>query len=261
MRALFTAATGMNAQQARMDSIANNLANVNTTGFKRSHAEFQDLFYETLAAAGAPTGDGTALPTGVQIGHGVKLASIVRNFAQGERVRTDRPLDLAIEGDGFLQVQKPGGETLYTVAGALQLDRDGNIVTPEGYPLLPAVTSPPDAQDLTSARDGTVSVTLPGASTSTTLGQLQLARFMNPSGLKALGSNLYAPTEASGDPETGIPDQDGFGGIAQGFLESSNVNIAEELVKMILAQRGFEMNSRVIKAGDEMMQTVGALSR
>jgi len=261
MRALFTAATGMNAQQARMDAIANNLANVNTTGFKRSHAEFQDLFYETLAAPGAPTGDGSTLPGGVQIGHGVKLASVVRDFASGERVRTDRPLDLAIEGEGFLQVQKPGGETLYTVAGVLQLDRDGNIVTQEGYPLLPAITIPPDAQDLTIARDGTLSVTLPGASTATALGQIQLARFVNPSGLRALGSNLYAPTEASGDPETGNPDADGFGSIAQGFLEASNVNIAEELVKMILAQRGFEMNSRVIKAGDEMMQTVGAMSR
>ncbi|MCA9512026.1 MAG: flagellar basal-body rod protein FlgG [Myxococcota bacterium] len=261
MRALFTAATGMNAQQARMDAIANNLANVNTTGFKRANAEFQDLFYETLAAPGAPTGDGSALPGGVQIGHGVKLASVVRDFAHGERVRTDRPLDLAIEGDGFLQVQKPGGETLYTVAGALQLDRDGNIVTQEGYPILPSITVPPDAQDLTIARDGTVSVTQPGAATATAIGQIQLARFVNPSGLRALGSNLYAPTEASGDPETGTPDADGFGSIAQGFLEASNVNVAEELVKMILAQRGFEMNSRVIQAGDEMMQTVGAMSR
>jgi len=261
MRALFTAATGMTAQQTRMDSIANNLANVNTTGFKRAHAEFQDLFYETLRAPGAPSADGTALPSGVQIGHGVQLASVVRTFAQGERTRTDRPLDLAIDGPGFLQVQKPGGETLYTVAGALQLDADGNIVTPEGYPIVPAITVPSDAQDMTILRDGTVSVLQPGSTAPTQIGQIQLARFVNPSGLRAMGNNLYAPSGASGDPETGNPDQNGFGALSQGFLESSNVNVAEELVRLIMAQRGFEMNSRVITAGDEMMQTVGALAR
>lgn len=261
MRALYTAATGMTAQQARTDAIANNIANVNTTGFKRSRVEFQDLFYETIAAPGAQSTGETTLPTGVQIGHGVRLASAGRVFTDGDRTRTDRDLDISIEGEGFLQIEKPGGETLYTRSGNLQLDRDGNVVTPEGFLMLPAVTVPIDALQVTIGRDGTITAQQAGSTTPVNLGQIQLARFANPAGLRALGSNLFAVTEASGDAETGTPDLDGFGAINQGFLENSNVNIAEELVQLILAQRAFEMNSRVIQAGDEMMQVMGSVAR
>ena len=261
MRALYTAATGMNAQQHRMDSIANNIANVNTTGFKKSRVEFQDLFYQTLRAPGAQSVQDTTLPTGAQIGHGVRLGAVGRVFTDGDRVRTDRGLDVAIEGDGFFQVEKPGGETVYTRSGNLQLDRDGNVVTPEGYAVLPAIQVPIDTVDVTILRDGSVSAVQVGSPTPVNLGQMELARFANPAGLRGLGGNLFAVTEASGDAETGTPDQDGFGGLNQGFLESSNVNIAEELVQLILAQRGFEMNSRVIQAGDEMMRAIGSLAR
>ncbi len=261
MRALFTAATGMNAQQVRIDAISNNLANVNTTGFKSARAEFQDLFYETLRAPGAQQSDGSSLPTGVQVGHGVQFVSTDRVFHQGELVNTGQSLDMAIEGDGFYQVQRPTGETAYTRDGSFKLDRDGNLVTSQGLALIPAVTVPVDAQDLTILADGTVTARLAGNTDSTELGQIDLARFSNPAGLRGLGGNLFAPTDASGDPEIGTPDQDGFGSLSQGFLESSNVNIAEELVQMILAQRAFELNSRVIQAGDEMMQTVATVSR
>jgi flagellar basal-body rod protein FlgG len=261
MRALFTAATGMNAQQARTDVIAHNIANVNTTGFKRSRAEFEDLFYETLRAPGAESNAGSVLPTGVQIGHGVKLAAVSRIFTEGDRLRTDRDLDLAIQGDGFFQIQKPGGETLYTRSGTFQLDRDGNVVTAEGYQLLPNLQVPIDTVQLTVLPDGTVSALQNTGTAPVNLGQIELARFANPSGLAALGSNLFQVSAASGDPQVGTPDLDGFGALTQGFLENSNVNIAEELVQLILAQRGFEMNSRVIQAGDEMLQAIGVLAR
>ncbi len=255
MKALFTAATGMEAQQYRLDTVANNLANVGTTGFKRSRADFHDLFYETLQAPGAATAEGQSLPTGAQIGHGVRLAAISRVFSNGERVTTERDLDLSIDGDGFFQITRPDGDTVYTRDGAFQLDRDGNLVNALGYLLEPNIQIPAEAVQVTVLRDGTVSVTEAGQTQPTNAGQLDLARFSNPAGLRALGGNLFAPTEASGDPETGTPDQTGFGSIAQGFLESSNVNMAEELVHMILAQRAFEVNSRVLQAGDEMMRT------
>jgi flagellar basal-body rod protein FlgG len=261
MRALFTAATGMEAQQLRIDAIANNLANVNTTGFKKWRPEFQDMFYEVLQAAGATGADGSTLPTGVQIGHGVRNASVTRIFSQGDRVSTQQPLDLAIDGDGFFQVQKTGGETLYTRDGAFKRDRDGNMVNSAGQLLIPNVQIPEDALDITILPDGTISVQLAGQIAPSEVGQLELARFANPSGMRALGGNLFAPTEASGDPETGTPDQAGFGGVTQGFLEMSNVNVAEELVQMILAQRAFEVNSRVIQAGDEMLRNAASVSR
>jgi len=260
MRALFTAATGMEAQQLRIDSIANNLANVNTTGFKRQRAEFQDLFYETLRAAGARSGDGSQLPTGVQLGHGVKTASISRIFTQGDRINTGGALDMAIDGDGFFQVQKPGGETLYTRDGTFKLDGDGNLVTAAGDPVIPNINVPIDSESLTVRPDGTVTVVQPGSTAVTELGQIELARFANPSGLRAAGGNLFAATEASGDPELGVAGEEGYGEISQGFLEGSNVNVAEELVQMILAQRAFETNSRVIRAGDEMLRNAAQLS-
>lgn len=261
MRALFTAATGMTAQQTRLDAISNNLANVSTTGFKRSRAEFQDLFYETLKAPGATSASGTTLPSGIQIGSGVRLATIGRQFKQGDAQRTDGELDLMIQGDGFFQIEKPDGETLYTRDGSFQRDRDGNVVTSDGFRLVPNIQISPDAIQVTVLRDGTVSVLEAGNPTPVDAGQIELARFSNPGGLFALGSNFFQPTDSSGDAQTGVPDEDGYGSLAQGFLESSNVNVAEELVNMILAQRAFELNSRVIQAGDEMLQVVGSLYR
>jgi flagellar basal-body rod protein FlgG len=259
MRALFTAATGMEAQQTRIDTIANNLANVNTTGFKKVRPEFEDLFYETLAAPGSQDASGAALPSGVQIGHGVKLAATTRVVSQGERVQTGRDLDLAIEGEGYFQVQNTNGETLYTRDGSFQRDRDGNLTTRTGLLVSPNVQIPPDVRDVTIRADGTVSGVPAGQTQPTVLGQLEVARFANPAGLKALGGNLLAPSDASGDPEVGTPGQNGFGAISQGFIESSNVNMAEELVRMILAQRAFEVNSRVIQASDEMLQRAANL--
>jgi len=261
MRALFTAATGMEAQQVRIDTVANNLANVTTSGFKKARPEFQDLFYEVLRAPGATSADGSSLPTGAQVGHGVKLGAIAKIHGQGQLLSTGRDLDVAVDGDGFFQIQRPGGETLYTRDGTFQLDRDGNVVSNQGFPLLPNVQVPIDTLSVTIFADGTVSALIAGDTEPTELGRLELARFANPSGLLSLGNNLAVPTEASGDPETGLPGESGFGELAQGFLESSNVNIAEELVQMILAQRAFEVNSRVIQAGDEMLQTATALAR
>ncbi len=261
MRALFTAATGMTAQQLRLDAISNNLANVNTMGFKRSRAEFQDLFYETLRAPGATSSTGATLPTGVQVGSGVRLAAMSRVHTQGDRVATQGEFDLAIEGEGFFQIEKPGGETLYTRDGTFKRDNEGNVVTTEGFRLLPNIQVSPDAIQVTVLRDGTVSVLEGGSPVPIDAGQIETAQFANPAGLRGVGGNLFAVTEASGDPQLGFPDEDGLGSIAQGFLESSNVNVAEELVSMILAQRSFELNSRVIQAGDEMLQTIGALSR
>ena len=259
MRALFTAATGMDAQQTRIDTIANNLANVNTTGYKKSRPDFEDLFYETLRAPGAADASGAALPAGAQIGHGVKLGSVTRVFTQGERVQTGRDLDLAIDGDGFFQVQLPTGETVYSRDGALQRDRDGNLTTRSGALITPNVQIPIDIREVTVLPDGTVSGVAAGSTAPTVLGRIEIARFANPSGLRALGENQFAPTEASGDPEVGAPAQAGFGAISQGYLESSNVNMAEELVRMILAQRSFEVNSRVIQASDEMLQKAANL--
>ena len=261
MRALFTAATGMEAQQLRIDAVANNLANVTTTGFKRSRADFQDLFYDTLQAPGAASANGATLPAGVQVGHGTRLAAMSRVYTQGDRTNTGRNLDLAIDGEGFFQLQRPGGETVYTRDGSFQLDRDGTIVNAQGFALIPTLSVPTDATQITILADGTVSV-LTGQSTQPTdVGQIELARFVNPAGLRATGGNIVVPTEASGDPETGPADDAGFGAVSQGFLESSNVNIAEELVEMILAQRAFEVSSRVIQAGDEMLRTAAQLQR
>jgi flagellar basal-body rod protein FlgG len=227
----------MEAQQMRIDAISNNLANVNTTGFKKWRPDFQDLFYQVLQAPGATSAGGAALPTGTQIGHGVRVAS------------------------SFFQLQKPGGETIYTRDGAFSRDRDGNVVSADGYLLLPNITIPDDALDITVLRDGTLSVSIPGQTELSQVGQISLARFVNPEGLRALGGNSFAPSASSGDATTGTPDSTGFGSIAQGALEGSNVNVAEELVNMILAQRAFEVNSRVIQAGDEMLQTATNVTR
>ena len=261
MRALFTAATGMEAQQAQIDTIANNIANVGTTGFKRSRTEFQDLFYETLRAPGASGTDGSMLPTGVQVGHGVQLAAVNTIYSSGDRVNTGNPLDLAVDGTGFFQILRPTGETAYTRDGTFKMDANGNVVTTLGYQLIPAITVPTDTTSITVLPDGTVNAVQAGQTQPTNLGQIQLARFANPAGLRTAGGNLLEATQASGDPQTGIPQQDGYGGISAGFLEGSNVEVAEELVLMILAQRAFEVSSRVIQAGDEMLRVAAQMSQ
>lgn len=261
MRALFTAATGMEAQQANIDAIANNIANVATTGYKRSRTEFQDLFYETVQAPGATTADGATLPVGIQVGHGVQLSSVNTIFSPGDRINTGNALDMAIDGAGFFQVQRPTGESVYTRDGTFKLNGDGELVTANGYQVIPVINVPPDALSITVLPDGTVNAVIPGSTTPANLGQIQLARFPNPAGLRKAGGNLLEATEASGDPETGIPAQNGFGAVSSGFLEGSNVEVAEELVQMIIAQRAFEVNSRVIQAGDEMLRVAAQLAQ
>jgi len=254
MRALFTASTGMDAQQVRIDTIANNLANVGTMGFKRQRAEFQDLFYDTLRDPGVEAASGDVLPVGSQVGHGVALGAITRLHTQGDRIATNRQFDIAIDGAGYLQVEMPTGELAFTRDGSLQVGPDGSLMTRSGALVQPNVQIPAEASVGTILEDGTVSATLAGESDPVVVGQLELVRFANPGGLRAVGSNLFEATPGSGDPEVGVPGVDGLGGISQGFLESSNVNMAEELVRLILAQRAFEVNSRVIQTADEMLQ-------
>ncbi len=254
IRALHTAATGLDAQQLEIDNITNNLANVNTTGFKRARAEFQDLLYENLTAPGTVDAAGTETPTGTQIGHGVRTVAIRRFFGQGPVRNTGNPLDVTIDGDGFFQVTRPEGDIAYTRAGAFSLSSQGQLVTADGIPIEPSIQIPPDASDITISADGTVSAMQPGQTTPTQLGQLTLARFANPPGLQAIGGNLFLETAASGAPTTGNPSSDGLGMLEQGFLEGSNVNVAEELVSMIVAQRAYEINSRTVRVADEMMQ-------
>lgn len=256
IRALFTAATGMIAQQLNVDTIAHNLANVNTTAFKKSRVSFQDLLYETLQPAGAETTAGTTVPEGIQIGHGVRPASIAKIFMQGNLIQTGRQLDWVVEGDGFFQFQLPDGTVAYSRDGGFQISEDGTLVTADGYPLEPAITIPTDMIDVTVGSDGIVSVTQPNQTAPTNLGTLQLVRFINPSGLDArLGRNLLLETQASGPPIAGQPGQDGIGTIEQGFLEGSNVQVVEEIINLITAQRAYEASSKVIQASDEMLQT------
>ncbi|MFQ5718809.1 MAG: flagellar basal-body rod protein FlgG [Acidobacteriota bacterium] len=260
-RALWTAASGMASQQLNVDTIANNLANVNTTGFKRSRAEFRDLLYQTVTAPGTSSSTTTVSPAGIQLGHGVRPAAVKKLFSQGEFKKTDNPLDLIVQGDGFFQVIQPDGTTAYTRDGALTSDRDGNLVNSEGFLLDPPITLPPDTLSITVGADGTVSVVQPGQTTATQVGNIELANFVNPSGLIALGGNLFQPSEASGDPITGTPGQDGLGSLAEGFLEISNVSIVNELVELIAAQRAYELNSRSVRAADEMLQQINQLVR
>ncbi|RLA83386.1 MAG: flagellar basal-body rod protein FlgG [Deltaproteobacteria bacterium] len=261
MQALWISATGMKAQEMRINVIANNLANINTTGFKASRADFEDLSYQTLKAAGAQGAAGTEIPTGIDLGLGVRLASVQKLFLQGDYHQTQNPLDLAIEGKGFFQVSLPDGTIAYTRSGAFKLSSDGTIVTSEGYPLQPEIVIPTEAQSITILPDGTVTVTLPGQTAPQELGRIELADFVNPAGLKAIGKNLFLATEASGDPVTGNPGEEGFGTIAQGFLEMSNVDLVGEMVEMIMAQRAYEINSKVIQAADDMLGSTVNLKR
>ncbi len=261
IRSLWTAATGMAAQALNVDVIANNLANVNTTGFKRGRASFQDLMYQQIKSAGAEaSAAGTRLPTGVQVGLGVRTAGIESIFLEGSFKNTDNPLDLAIEGRGFFQVLLPNGELAYTRAGSFNLDSQGQIVTPDGNVLQPAITIPTDALHINIGPDGTVSVEQSGG-VSTVVGQIQLADFSNPAGLTHLGRSMYQPSNASGDPVLGNAAENGMGSIGQGILEMSNVNIVEEMVNLIAGQRAYEMNSKAVRAGDEMLQTANNIRR
>ncbi|HBS59976.1 MAG: flagellar basal-body rod protein FlgG [Bacillota bacterium] len=261
MRALWTAASGMIAQQANVDVISNNLANVNTTGFKKSRVDFQDLVYQNLREAGAPSGQGEQLPTGLQFGHGVRAVSTQKIYTQGNYQETGNTLDVVIEGNGFFQITMPDGSIAYTRDGALKRDGQGRIVTSEGYLLEPQITLPEDAQSVTISSSGMVSVKLPGDTTPQEIGQIQLATFVNPAGLNNVGRNLMTETAASGAPITGTPGENGLGTITQGFLEMSNVQVVEEMVNMIVAQRAYEVNSKAIQTSDTMLEEANNLRR
>lgn len=260
IRSLDIGATGMLGQQQNVDVISNNIANTTTSGFKRQRAEFHDLIYQNKQRPGATSDDsGTIVPTGMQFGLGVSLGSIYRLHEQGTIKMTENPLDLAITGEGYYQIEMPNGDTAYTRSGVFQLNQDGEIVTAQGYLLDPGITVPDDAEDIVVNVSGEVLVKQPGQSTMTNVGQLQLARFVNPAGLEAIGDTLFLETDASGAPTVGNPAEDDFGEIRQGALENSNVNIVEEITNLITAQRAYEMNSKVITASDEMLQTVTQL--
>lgn len=261
IRALYTAASGMNAQQANIDNIAHNLANVNTTGFKKSRLEFEDLVYQEVSAPGAAASASTTTPVGLNAGLGTRAIGTSRIFTAGNLQATGAPLDLAIQGDGFFQVSMPNGTTAYTRAGTLHQDAQGLLVTTDGYPLEPQITIPAKATSVTIAKDGTVSASIAGQTASQTLGSIQLAMFTNPAGLTPLGGNLFSPTTASGDAVAGVAGTDARGTIAQGFVEDSNVSVVEEMVNMIVGQRAYEANSKVIKAADEMLSQVNNIVR
>jgi len=260
LRAFSTAATGMTAQQMMVDTIANNLANVNTTGFKRSQINFQDLLYMTMEEPGTEVASGINSPSGVEIGSGVRVASTIRIFSAGELQNTANPLDIAILGDGFLQVTMPNGDLRYTRDGSLQINANGELVTSNGYTIEPAISVSTDVVSVNIEKDGGINVT-DASGTQSVVGTIQLARFPNPSGLSSEGDNLLAETEASGTPTTGNPGENGFGTIQSGFLEKSNVQMVTELVNLINAQRAYEINSRAIRAGDDMLRTASQIVR
>ena len=262
IRALFSAASGMNAQQLNVDNIANNLANANTVGYKVRRAQFQDLLYQTISQPGAAAGAQTVTPSGLQLGLGTKPISNEVIFTQGSFSLTSNPLDLVIQGKGFFQIRRPTGELAYSRAGQFHLDRDGNLVTAEGDALEPQITLPPEAQSVSIATDGTISYLLPGQSASQLAGQIQLANFSNPAGLNSIGRNLYMPTDASGEPTVGNPGgQEGLGTLLSGYVEQSNVSVVDEFINLIVSQRAYEANSKVVKAVDEMYQQANNVTR
>ncbi len=261
LRALSTAATGMGVQAKRLDIIANNLANVNTAGFKKSRGDFEDMIYEDLRAAGTISSNQARLPAGLQVGHGAMLVGTTRIHTQGEIRNTGNPYDLAIEGRGFFQVVLPTGEIAYTRAGNFKVNAEGQVTTVDGYVVQPGITIPPDAVNVTIGSDGTVSVLQAGQTTPSEAGKIELAIFPNAAGLRAVGKNLYLPTEASGQPITGAPGENGIGTILQSYLESSNVSVVEEMIDMISSQRAYEINSKTIQSADEMLGRVANLKR
>lgn len=261
IRSLHTGATGMVAQQMNVDVIANNLANVNTLGFKKSRADFQDLIYQTLKAPGSFTPSGHQVPTGIQIGAGVKPAAVAKIFQQGDLRNTQSELDLAIDGKGMFQILKPDGQLAYTRSGNFQVDSDGRIVTPDGYPMYPEITIPQDATLISVDNEGKISVQQPGSASMNEVGQIELANFVNPPGLLSEGKSLYMESDASGPPITGFAGTNEFGSVLQGFLEVSNVSVVEELTEMITAQRGYEVNSKTVQTADQMLQQATQLKR
>ena len=262
LRALCSAASGMNAQQLNVDNTANNLANANSTGYKMRRAQFQDLLYQSMVQPGSSAGAQTVIPAGLQLGLGTRAAGNEIVFTQGDFSQTDNPLDLTIQGKGFFQILQPSGTTAYTRAGSFQLNASGAVVDANGNQLQPQITIPAAATSITIATDGTVSYTLPGQTAAQTAGQIQLANFQNPAGLNSIGQNLYLPTDASGDAVLGTAGgQEGLGTLLQGYTEQSNVSIVEEFINLIAAQRAYEANSKVVKAADEMYQQVNNLTQ
>jgi flagellar basal-body rod protein FlgG len=262
IRALYSAASGMRAQELNIDNIANNLANANSAGYKARRAEFQDLMYQSVQAPGTAAGQSTVVPTGLQLGLGTRAAQNEIVFTQGAFTETDNPLDMVIQGNGFFQVSLPSGELAYTRAGQFSLDKNGIVVNSAGNPLQPQITIPADAQAINVASDGTVTYTLPNQTAAQQAGQIQLANFQNPSGLNSLGGGLFTPTDASGDPTVGNPGgSEGMGTLLEGYTENSNVSIVDEFINMIQAQRGYEANSKVVTAADNMYQEVNNLQR
>lgn len=259
MSSLWISKTGLDAQQTQLDVISNNLANAGTNGFKRSRAVFEDLLYQTVSQPGASSSQQSQLPAGLQVGTGVRPVATARLFTQGNLQQTGNPLDLAVNGQGFFQVQLPDGTTGYTRDGSFQVDANGALVTSNGFAISPAITIPAGAQSVTIAPDGTVSVVKAGTVTPTTVGTLQLATFMNPAGLQAMGQNTYIETAASGTPTAGTPGTTGRGTLQQGYAETSNVNVVEELVSMIQTQRAYEINSKAIQTSDQMLQKLAQL--
>jgi flagellar basal-body rod protein FlgG len=256
MRALWIAKTGLDAQQTRMSVVSNNLANVNTNGFKRDRAVFQDLLYQTVRQPGAQSSEDTQLPSGLLLGTGVRTAATEKMFTQGNLTQTENSLDIAVNGRGFFEVLLPDGSTGYTRDGAFQVDSQGQVVTANGYQLQPGLTIPENARSVTIGTDGTFSVLEAGASAPTTVGQIQTVDFINPAGLQSIGGNVYLESAASGNPTSGAPGSNGLGALVQGSLETSNVNVVEELVNMIETQRAYEINSKAISTADSMLQFV-----
>jgi flagellar basal-body rod protein FlgG len=261
LRALFTAASGLFSQQSQLDAVANNIANVNTTGFKKTRLNFQDLMYQTIKAPAGGSEVVGGAPNGLQIGTGVQVAGSQKIFSPGSLAQTENPLDLAIDGDGLFQVRAPDGSLMYSRDGSFQVDGQGRLVTSSGYLVEPAITIPPNTAEISIGQDGRVRATASGGGGAQEVGQILLSRFINPSGLKALGDNLFAATDAAGSPLTGEPGADGAGRLRQGYLEGSNVKVVEEMVQLIMAQRAFEINSRSVKAADEMLSQTNNLSR
>ena len=259
IRSLWIAKTGMETQQTAMDVISNNLANVSTSGFKRARPVFEDLLYQTVRQPGAQSSQQTELPSGLQLGTGVKTVATERMFDQGNLQQTNNPLDVAVNGSGFFQVLMPDGTTGYTRDGSFQTNNQGQLVTASGYPVQPAITIPANALSITIGADGTVSVTQPGSTSTTQVGTLQLATFINNAGLQSLGDNLYSETAASGNAATNTPGSNGTGTLQQGYVETSNVNVVEEMVNMIQTQRTYELNSKAITTSDQMLQTLSQL--
>jgi flagellar basal-body rod protein FlgG len=259
MRSLWVAKSGMEAQQTQLDHISHNLANSSTNGYKQSHAVFEDLMYQNLRQSGANSSEQTQLPTGLQVGLGVRPVATSREFSQGNLQQTSNNLDVAIQGKGFFQITMPDGTTGYTRDGSFQLDAQGQIVTNNGYLVQPGITVPSTSTGLTIGNDGTVTALIPGQTAPQTLGQIQLATFINPAGLDPKGQNIFSETASSGAPQTGAPTTSGLGSVSQGFVETSNVNVVQELVTMIQTQRAYELNSKAIQTSDQMLQKLGQM--